>query len=1690
MCGIMNKPTTTGTLMNKMTGLLSIVLLAISTLGQSIINSEWIDAPFGVYNNTYKGGSSESNGIFTLTGSGAGMDGWSNDGGRFVFKPISGDCDISALIQIPVGSNLHPDARAGIMLRESNDRGVKYISFARLRGDLTNVGRIQTNTRKELRTNPATQTINGYTNEWIKLRIIRIGDTFTYYTSTDLVANVWSRYRQEQVAVDENLNAGIFVTLNNNSAAKLMTNDFAEVSAKNIVDVQTNESDGAYISWLTELPFLPTDSCQYSYSVTRTSRDGTAIVVATDLPDSSFNDNTLVKGTYYKYSINATEIPYLPQASTQTVHVGSSATFRYQVATTNLISGLAPGLTMSYYNSKEAVTPYATANATTLAAVLTPTGGKTTYYKTIVDGCIYVETTDIYTFLLELDDSAEIFIDGIRILNNWEFGGDRWTASAPVKLEQGRAHAFRATYYQASGGQRFNLKWTRAGDPGTLADVPGSAFTPVPAGMMTLDVGDFVLNGNTVFDSANETITMVAGGGPVTEISDSGRAVLTSAGISVDISTCLTSLDSSAPNPMAGVTVRNDLSIDSAGITLLAVGGNGNWVVMAARRSSAGTDTVTTNVLTSIPETAPICLRITQNGSDYTLLYKAESATIWSVLDTFNISLNTASQCGLVATSDALDSPATAVFTGTAINTANAMLLLPTDDTYVLSDNTLHGTDTNLQIKHRGTGTMREALMRFNVAEISALNRATLRLAIANKDNGTPVQDVNLRVHHNLKWKEATLRWNTPPAGLHFPTVFLDRADPTLVARFPAQYTGEFIEIDVTDQVLESIAGTGDLTFSMSATVSIDPTLNFFSKEHADSALRPYLVITTDAPCGFKASGSIQSGDIALQWSSYPGATTYSIYRATAAEGPYSPVASNLAGTTHIDSVLTPGALYHYKVSAVTATGERLSQAASAYATSGAASQIATDDAHVEGDGGTRKSGNKNYGDDVQMTVKSNYGAFDFHREAFIKFSDISGLGHAQQVILKVTPSTASAEDGSISPSQIAINFIRMPDNNWSENTVTFNTPPVGYALPTPRDDSAPATDRVTALATAVNVPMYVDITEIVHKAAAVNSDNKLSIGILRMDNLGAFNLSFRTTEQSVEAYKPTLLYSAVNRPILLKPETSNAYNALMWGAYPNATAYNIYRAASKEGSYTLATNTTATAFNDLSTRSGVVYFYKLTAITNGVESEASLPVASAITLEEARYPVADAGVDGNDQFARSGANTTANMKWSPTRENLFKFDVRGLENITSARFRVNPSPQDSAYIAVNIRLWQSDYGDWNEYNIAFNENYRPINYTPQQSDMANHLATISVEYKEIDNTARLLYAEADVTHAIRAAAQAGMKYLTLIYTGDGATPDGKGYMTLAMREYAGIEKDPVLILSGSTFSAPAGLSAEESISTLNESGVALTWRQVFGVDHYVVTRSAPNGETTIIADNLTATSYTDASTTFRNTGEYTYTVTAVNSNNIAVSSSVAVTMKRTMTMPILADTFVRSGDAYSNDVYGTSYIMEVKRDNNGSSAYNREAFIRIDATNSPAFTKAYLRMVLHSLNTTTDVDTFLMEVADNGWSEANANWITMQGTDYSSTPIPALSDPSLLDTLNLQEFSAGSELVFDITANLLAAKARGDSTFVMHLFNGTIGSETNYRLWSREAANNENIPHVIYTVPKYPIAGMLMIVR
>ena len=84
----------------------------------------------------------------------------------------------------------------------------------------------------------------------------------------------------------------------------------------------------------------------------------------------------------------------------------------------------------------------------------------------------------------------------------------------------------------------------------------------------------------------------------------------------------------------------------------------------------------------------------------------------------------------------------------------------------------------------------------------------------------------------------------------------------------------------------------------------------------------------------------------------------------------------------------------------------------------------------------------------------------------------------------------------------------------------------------------------------------------------------------------------------------------------------------LTWDAVPGAESYNVYRAESEDGPYTRINSTTATSYVNTGAKEGVTYYYKVTAVSAGGESEFSNIVSgqTKVTPQKPSAPVVRIG--------------------------------------------------------------------------------------------------------------------------------------------------------------------------------------------------------------------------------------------------------------------------------------------------------------------------------------------------------------------------------------------------------------------------------------------------------------------------------
>ncbi|SFM11485.1 hypothetical protein [Pelosinus propionicus] len=72
---------------------------------------------------------------------------------------------------------------------------------------------------------------------------------------------------------------------------------------------------------------------------------------------------------------------------------------------------------------------------------------------------------------------------------------------------------------------------------------------------------------------------------------------------------------------------------------------------------------------------------------------------------------------------------------------------------------------------------------------------------------------------------------------------------------------------------------------------------------------------------------------VALSWTAITGATGYNVKRSTAAGGPYTAIATNITGTSYVDTTVTNRTTYYYVVTAVDSNGNESSNSNEASAT-------------------------------------------------------------------------------------------------------------------------------------------------------------------------------------------------------------------------------------------------------------------------------------------------------------------------------------------------------------------------------------------------------------------------------------------------------------------------------------------------------------------------------------------------------------------------------------------------------------------------------------------------------------------------------------------------------------------------------------------------------------------------------------
>lgn len=348
-----------------------------------------------------------------------------------------------------------------------------------------------------------------------------------------------------------------------------------------------------------------------------------------------------------------------------------------------------------------------------------------------------------------------------------------------------------------------------------------------------------------------------------------------------------------------------------------------------------------------------------------------------------------------------------------------------------------------------------------------------------------------------------------------------------------------------------------------------------------------YVLPVPVAPTGLNVV-TAGSGQVALTWNAASYATSYNVKRGTSSAGPFTTIASGITSTSYTDTSVTNGTTYYYVVSAVNASGE----------SSNSSSVTATPSANVIVVG--------NYSFEAPTTTNYIYnpsgGSWTFSG------ASPSGAG--------VSANGGNFTSGNaVAPSGLQVAFLQ--ETGTITQTLTGFTPGTSYTV------TFMASQRVT-VGSGTQVGQTFDVrldgntiasfnppqgtaSYTLYSASFTATAASHTLSFVGTDHNGGDNTVFLDDVQ-VSVTTPTSPASPTN-PIAWY---GDKVVSLTWTAGTGATSYNVKRATTSGGPYTVLASPSSTTFTDTTVTDGTTYYYVVSSVNAAGESANSSEVSAS----------------------------------------------------------------------------------------------------------------------------------------------------------------------------------------------------------------------------------------------------------------------------------------------------------------------------------------------------------------------------------------------------------------------------------------------------------------------------------------------
>ena len=659
----------------------------------------------------------------------------------------------------------------------------------------------------------------------------------------------------------------------------------------------------------------------------------------------------------------------------------------------------------------------------------------------------------------------------------------------------------------------------------------------------------------------------------------------------------------------------------------------------------------------------------------------------------------------------------------------------------------------------------------------------------------------------------------------------------------------------------------------------------YWTQYESRTSATDYKASSTQLPAPTVTGGNDSQGRPTLKWNAVSGAAKYEVYRARSLNGDYIKY-STVTGTSYTNtSYIENGTTYYYKVRALDANG-----------TAGAWSSVVSVTYKQTLPAPTVTGGNDTQGrPTLKWNAVSGAAKYEVYRARskdgdYIKYSTVTGTSYTNTSYIESgntyyykvralkSDGTAGAWSSVVSVTYkqtLSAPAVTGGNDAQGRPTLTWKavTGAAKYEVYRARSRSGEYIKYSTVTGTSYTNTSYIENgNTYYYKVRALKSDG----------TAGAWSSVVSVT------YKQTL-----SAPAVTGGNDAQGRPTLKWNAVTGAAKYEVYRARSKDGTYTKYSTTTGTAYTNSSyLTSGATYYYKVRALDANGNAGPYSAVVSVTCRLKLTAPSVTGGNDAQGRPTLKWNAVSGAAKYEVYRARSMNGDYVKYSTVTGTSYTNTSYLANGTTYYYKVRALGSD-GSYGPYSTPVSVTYKAPFGAPLVTGSKDSQGRPALKWDKVTDAAKYEVYRArskDGTYSLMST-QSATGYTNTSYLANGTTYYYK-VRALKANGTASAYSSVVTITYGTvpTPAAPTMRSAKA-----DSAGITVSWDTAANAVTYNVYRTADAGSSwTQVASSVKGTSYKD--TTVKKGVKYGYKVRGVASDGktLGPMSPTGVTAKVT----------------------------------------------------------------------------------------------------------------------------------------------------------------------------------------------------